>query len=161
MAVTTRPLAKDQPKDIRGLYDTLKTIAEQHVGISCFRCGESADYTGENLDYPLLYLELPFSFSVEGGSGAAFQEKYDVTLALADRMQSNIDELDIINALSRTKQLLVHVHSALDALVKCSPLRGLTYQNVGTDNMVVTRGQFTVTMYRADKPQDAAKASQL
>ncbi|MDO7874320.1 hypothetical protein Q5H93_06215 [Hymenobacter sp. ASUV-10] len=161
MATTSRPLPKDQPKDIRGLYDALKQIAAQHVAFADFGCGESVNYTSSTRNYPLLYLELPFSISVAGDQGKGYLETYDVTVAVADRTPSDTTELDLINALSRVKQLLVHVHTLLDAQVKCSPLSILTYQEAGSDRMVVARGQFTATMYRADAPQDAAKSATL
>ena len=159
MATTQRPLPKDQPKDIRGLYDTLKQIAAQHIAIADFGCGESVNYTGSTRNYPLLYLELPFSITTAGDKGKGYLEHYDVTIAVADRTPSDTNELDLINALSRVKQLLVHVHTLLDAQVSCSPLGILTYQEIGNDRMVVARGQFTVTMHRADAPQDAAQSS--
>jgi hypothetical protein len=159
VATSQRPLPKDQPKDIRGLYDTLLHIAAQHTGIADFGCGESVNYTGENHTYPLLYLELPFVVSVKGNLGRGYIEEYDVTLALADRMPSTYTSLDLINALSRVKQTLVHVHTLLDALVETTPLRILTYQEVGADKMVVARGQFTAKLHRADAPLDAAAAT--
>lgn len=161
MATTPRPIAQDQPKDIRGLYDALQQIAAQHAAIADFGCGETVNYTGTSRSYPLLYLELPFSITVGGTQGKGYADTYDVTVAVADRMPSENSELDLINALSRVKQLLVHVHTLLDKQVVTSPLHILTYQEAGSDRLVVARGQFTATLHRADAPQDAAQSTRL
>lgn len=131
---------------LKGLRNFIKDHCESHQAVSQFRSGVNLLEDNSENQYPLAFLESDFSSNVEGTS-----ETYDINLNIADYIGSNPDEDQIIDGLSKTEQILSEIHYAISQAgtnIKVSGMNKLSFRDYDTDSLVVTRGEFTITIAR-------------
>jgi hypothetical protein len=131
---------------LKGIRDFTRDVSLAHLAVQQFKSGLNLLDDSTESNYPLAFLESDFNSSTQGT-----KETYSISLNIADYLPNDASEEDVIDGMSKTEQILSEIHYAMTQVasnVLISEINKTSFRDYDSDNLVVTRGEFTITTPR-------------